>query len=61
MMVELWTKKTEIGDKDENDMEDTSGPEKPGVRLDWLGSEDVISVLLPSGSELVPAISRMVN
>jgi hypothetical protein len=33
MMVELWTRKTEMGDEDENDMEDTSGYEKSGVRL----------------------------
>jgi hypothetical protein len=33
MMVELWTKKREIGDEDENDMEDTSSYEKSGV---WL-------------------------
>jgi len=28
MMVELWTRKREMGDEDENDMEDTSGYEK---------------------------------
>jgi len=28
MMVELWMKKREIGDEDENDMDDTSGHEK---------------------------------
>jgi len=28
MMVELWTRKREMGDEDENDMEDTSGAEK---------------------------------
>jgi len=33
MMVELWTKKREMGDEDENDMEDTSVAEKSGVRL----------------------------
>jgi len=33
MMVELWTRKRETGDKDENDMEDTSGYEKSGVQL----------------------------
>ena len=31
MMVELWTRKREIGDEDENDMEDTNGYEKSGV------------------------------
>ena len=33
MMVELWMRKREMGDEDENDMEDMSGPEKIGVRL----------------------------
>jgi len=61
MMVELWTRKKEMGDEDENDMEDTSGYEKSGVRLAWLGSEDLISVIVPGGSGLVPAISGMVN
>jgi len=28
MMVELWTRKREMGDEDEYDMEDTSGYEK---------------------------------
>jgi len=31
MMVELWTRKRETGDEDENDIEDTSGVEKLGV------------------------------
>jgi hypothetical protein len=31
MMVELWTRKREIGDEDENDMENMSGYEKSGV------------------------------
>jgi len=30
-MVELGTRKREMGDEDENDVEDTSGPEKSGV------------------------------
>jgi len=38
MMVELWTRKREIGDDDENDMENTSGYEKSGVRLAVRGS-----------------------
>jgi hypothetical protein len=33
MMVELWMRKGEIGDEDDNDMVDTSGPETSGVRL----------------------------
>jgi hypothetical protein len=28
MMVEFWTRKREMGDKDENDLEDTGGWEK---------------------------------
>jgi len=33
MRVELWTRKREMGDDDENDMEDTSRYEKSGLRL----------------------------
>jgi hypothetical protein len=33
MMVELWTRKREMGDEDENIMENPSGYEKSGVRL----------------------------
>jgi hypothetical protein len=32
-MVELWTKKREMGDEDESDMENPSGYEKSGVQL----------------------------
>jgi len=61
MMVELWTRKREIGDEDENDVENTSSYEKSGVRLARLGLEDLVSVLLPAGSGLVLAVSGMVN
>jgi len=61
MIVELWMRKREMGDEDENNMEDTSGYEKSGVRLAWLGLKDLVSVLLPAGSGLVPAVSGMVN
>jgi len=61
MMVELWTRKREMGDEDENDMEDTSGYEKSGVRLAWLALEDLVSVLVPTRSGLVPAVSGMGN
>jgi len=44
MMVELWARKREMVDEDENDVEDTSGPEKSGVRLACLGVEDLVSV-----------------
>jgi hypothetical protein len=33
MMVELWSTKREMGDEDENDMEDKSGWAKSAVRL----------------------------
>jgi len=33
MTVELWTRKREMEDEDENDMEDMSGYEKSGVQL----------------------------
>jgi len=61
MMVELWTRKKEMGDEDENDMENTSSYEKSGVRLAWLGLEDPVLVLLPAGSGSIPAVSGMVN
>jgi len=61
MMVELWTRKREMGDEDENDMEDTSDYEKSGEWLAWLGLEDLVAVLLDSGSGLVPAVAGMVN
>jgi len=31
MMVEMWMRKGDMGDVDENDVEDTSGYEKSGV------------------------------
>jgi len=61
MMVELWTRKREMGDEDENNVEDRSGYEKSRVRLAWLGLEDLISVYLHAGSLQVPAILGMVN
>jgi len=33
MMVEWWMRKREMGDEDENDVEDMSGYEESGVRL----------------------------
>jgi len=54
-------RKREMGDADENNMEDMSSYEKSGVQLASLGLEDLISVLLPAGSGLVPAVSSMVN
>jgi len=61
MMVELRTRKREMEDEDENDMENTSGYEESGVRLARLGLEDHVSVMLPAGSGLVPAVLGMVN
>jgi len=43
MMVELWMRKREMGDKDRNDVEDTSRYEKSGIRLAWLGWESLES------------------
>ena len=61
MMVELWTRKREMRDADENDTEDTTGYEKSGVQLAWMGLEDLVSVLLHAGLGLVPAVSGMLN
>jgi len=61
MMVELWMRKREMGDEDENDMEDTSGHQKSGVLFSWLSLEDLKLLLLHAGSGLVPAVSWMVN
>jgi len=33
MMVEMWMRKREMGEEDENDMEDISGYEKAGLHL----------------------------
>jgi hypothetical protein len=33
MMVELWTRKREMGEEDENDVENTSCYEKSGVQV----------------------------
>jgi len=60
-MVEMWIRKREMGDEDENDVEDTSGYEKSGVRLARLGWEDLVSVLLHARSGLVPAVLGMVH
>ena len=50
MMVEFWTRRREMGDENENDMEDTSGYKKSGARLGGLGWEDLISLLVRAGS-----------
>jgi len=61
MMVELWMRKRKMGDDDENDMEGMSRYEKSGVPLASLGSDDLVSVLLPAGLGLLPAGSGKVN
>jgi len=61
MMVGLWTRKREQRDEDGNDVEDTSWFEKSGVRLTWLAWEELLSVLLNTGSCLVSAVTGMVN
>jgi len=61
MMVELWTRKREMRDEDEHDMEGASGYEKSGEQPAWLGLEDLVLVWLPSGLGLIPAVSGMVN
>jgi len=33
MMLELWTRKREMGDEDENGVENTSGYEESEIRL----------------------------
>jgi hypothetical protein len=44
MMVELWIRKREMENEHENNVEDTRGYEKSGVRLAGLGGEDLVSV-----------------
>jgi len=45
----------------ENDVENTSGYEKPGVRPARLGWEELVSVYLHTRSGLVPSVSGKVN
>jgi len=49
MMVVVWMRKREMGDEDENDMEDMSGPETSRVQLAQLGLEDLVLVISPAG------------
>jgi hypothetical protein len=48
MMVELWTRKKEMGDEDVTNIEDTSSDEKSVVRLACFGLQDLVSALLPA-------------
>jgi len=50
-----------IGDEDQNDEEDMSEYEEPGVQLAWFGWEEYISVQMHTGSGLVHANSGMAN
>jgi len=43
-MLELWTRKREMGDEDGNDEENTSRYEKLGLQVAWLGWENLISL-----------------
>jgi len=61
MIVELWTRKREMGDEDGNNMEDMGEHDKSGVGLAWMGLEDLALVIFPSISVLVPAVARMAN
>jgi len=45
----------------ENDVENTSGYEKPGVRPARLGWEELVSVYLHTRSGLVPSVLGKVN
>jgi len=51
----------ENGDEDGNNMEDTSGYEKAGVQLAWLGLDDLQLLFLPARWGVVPAVPGMVN
>jgi len=44
MMIELWPRKRETENDDENDVEDMSGYEKSVVQIARLGREDLVSV-----------------
>ena len=48
-------RKSGMGEECENDMEDTSGYEKLGIRLARLGSEDLVSLLFHTRSGFIPA------
>ena len=50
-----------MGDENGNNVEDTSGYEMSVVPLASLALEDLVSVFLPPGSGVVPAVSGMVN
>jgi hypothetical protein len=61
IMVEFWTRKKEMRDEDENNIERTSGYEKSAVSLARLRLELTVMVILPAGSGHVPAVSGKVD
>ena len=61
MMVELWTRQREMVDDNENDVMNTDRYEESAVQLAWLGWEDLLSVQLHAGSELIPTVSGIGN
>ena len=55
MMVELWTRKREMEEEDENDVEDMSGYEKSGVHLpDWVGKVSCWCIDTPHRDSYLP-------
>jgi hypothetical protein len=60
-MVELCTRKREMGDEDDSAKDDTSGHDKLKVPLPLFGLEDLASLWLPAELGLVPAVSGMAN
>jgi hypothetical protein len=49
------------GDEDANNLEDRKGYDKSEVYLALLGWEDLLLLLLPAGSGLIPAILGIIN
>jgi len=49
MMVELWTRNSEMGDEDENNVGDTRDHETSAVQHAGLRWEDLVSVKLHAG------------
>jgi len=60
-MVELLMRKREMGMKMRTMYDDMSRWEKSGVLPTWLGVGFPISVCLPDGSGVVPAVSGLAN
>jgi hypothetical protein len=61
MMLELWTRKRDMGDEAQNDVDDRSGYEKSEVELGRWSCEDLVSVLLHAASGLIPVVSGKVQ